>query len=157
MVDIVTGLWQPMSRSASMGNPWSIFSSSFLIRILCPLSTVLVRLIPSILQHSSAHVLLVVPTIALPSIGIPKITSTSCNVIVVSPCGKWKVWVSGRHRLTKAVIKLWSISLHEVLYNPSNPTLLTMLTTRSSTTIRRRFRNSSLRPWHASAPRSYTW
>ena len=68
--------------------PWSIFSSSFLIRILCPLSTVPVRLIPSILRHSSAYVLLVVPTIASPSIGIPKITSTSCNVIVVSPCGR---------------------------------------------------------------------
>ena len=157
MVDTITGLWQPMSRSASMGNPWSIFSSSFLIRILCPLSTVLVGLIPSILRHSLAHVLSVVPTIALPSIGIPKISSTSCNVIVVSPCGKWKVWVSSRHCLTKAVIKLWSISLHGVLYNPSNPTFLTMSTTRSSTTIKRRFRNSSLQPRHASAPGSYTW
>ena len=73
------------------------------------------------------------PCYSLTSIGSPRRTSTSYNVMVTSPCGMWKVWVSGHHRSTKAVISLWSISLLKVLRSPSKPSPLMMSLTRSST------------------------
>ena len=139
-----------------IGQPFVYFWSSWLIWIRCPWSTTPLGTIPSISWHSTAHPKSVIPIIASPSIGIPKRTSISYNVIVISPCGRWKVWVSGHHHSTKAVIKLWSISLDGVLCSPSNPTLLTMSRTRSST-IGGRFRNSSLWPRHFSGPGSCTW
>jgi hypothetical protein len=38
-----------------------------------------------------------------PSMGRPRIMATSCNVTMVSPHGRWNVWVSRRHRSTSAV------------------------------------------------------
>ena len=43
------------------------------------------------------------PVTATPSNGSPRIMATSCRVTVISPQGRWKVWVSGRQRSTKAV------------------------------------------------------
>ena len=76
-------------------------------------------------------------------------------VMVTSPCCIWKVWVSGRHRSTKAVIRPWSISLPEVLRSPSKPSALMMSTTRS-TTIGSRLENSSVRLRQVKDPGSYT-
>ena len=72
------------------------------------------------------------PTKTLPSIGSPKITSTSCKVIDISPCGRWNVWVSGHYRSTRADIRPWSVSLDGALYNPSSPTNLIISITRLS-------------------------
>ena len=85
----------------------------------------------------------------------PRRTSTSCNVIVTSPCGMWKVWVSGRHLSTKAIISPWSISLPGVLRSPSKPSPLIMSTTWSST-IGSRLVNSSLQLQQVRDPGSCT-
>ena len=90
-----------------------------------------------------------------PSTGSPRRTSTSCNVMVTSPCSIWKVWVSGHHRSTKAVIRPWSISLPDCLRSPSKPSALMMSTTRS-TTIGSRLENSSVRLRQVRDPGSYT-
>ena len=92
------------------------------------------------------------PTKSSPSVGSPKMTSTSSRVIDISPCGRWNVWVYGRHRSTRADIRQWSISLEGALNNPSSPTNLIMLITQLSCIIM--FAISLARPWHVSGPRS---
>ena len=104
-------------------------------------------------SQTFSQIFCVLPVIASPSTGSPRITSTSCNVMVISPCGMWKVWVSGRHRSTKAVIRPWSSSLPGCLKSPSKPNALIMSTTRSST-IGSRLKNSSVRPQQVRAPGS---
>ena len=59
--------------------------------------------------------------VCLPSDRQPIITSISCKVIPISPWGKWNVCVSGRHRLTKVVIRAWSTSISGTLNNPVKP------------------------------------
>jgi hypothetical protein len=41
--------------------------------------------------------------------GGPRIMATSCSITVVSPHGRWNVWVSGCHRFTNAVNTVESI------------------------------------------------
>ena len=106
-------------------------------------------------QHISRHTFCVLPVMASPSTRSLRSTSTSYNVMVISPCGIWKVWVSDRHRSIKAVIRPWSISLLRVLRSPSKPSLLMMSTTRSST-IGSSLENSSLWLRQVRAPRSCT-
>lgn len=60
----------------------------------------------------------VFPMTGNPSTGIPSITSIFCKVIPISPWGKWNMCVSGHHRLTKAMIKVWSTSISGTLNNP---------------------------------------
>ena len=64
----------------------------------------------------------VFPMIGNPFAKSPSITSISCKVIPISPWGKWKVCVSGHHRLTKVVIKAWSTSISRTLNNLVKPT-----------------------------------
>ena len=66
------------------------------------------------------------------SIGSPKMTSTSCRVIDISPCKRWNIWVSSRHRSTRVNIRPWSISLDGALNNISSLTNLIMSITRLS-------------------------
>ena len=82
-------------------------------------------------------------------------TELYVSVMLTSPRGMWKVWVSGRHRSTKTVIRPWSISLLRTQRSPSKPSALMMLTTRSST-IGSRLENSELRLWQVRVPGSYT-
>ena len=72
------------------------------------------------------------PTKTWPSIGSPKMTSTSYRVFDISTYGRWNAWVSGRHHLTKVDIRPWSISLDGALNNSSSPTNLIMSITRFS-------------------------
>ena len=106
-------------------------------------------------RHTSVQVFCVLPVIAWPSTGSPRRTSTSYNVMLTSPCGMWKVWVSGHHRSTKAVIRPWSISLPGTQRSPSKPSALMMLTTRSST-IGYWLENSELRLRQVKVPGSCT-
>ena len=132
----------------------SDLSTSAGIKILWPFSTVWGSFgiwIPSILAHRFVQVLLLGPTIASPLMGNPMITSTSCNVIVISPCGRWNVWVSGRYRSTNAVINAWSSCMDGTKCRPSRPSNLTMARTRSST-IGTRSANSSWRLRQSSVP-----
>ena len=132
---------------------------SQLMRILWPVSCLcyswFIGWNPRKSWHTSVQVFCVLLVIALPSIGSLRITSTSCNVMLTSPCGMWKVWVSRCHRSTKAVIRPWSISLPKTQRSPSKPSALMMLTTRSSTTGSR-LENSKLRLRQVKVPRSYT-
>ena len=121
------------------------------IRILWPFSTVWWPFgiwIPSISAHTSIQVLLVGLTIALPSMGNPMITSTSCNVIVISPCGRWNVGVSRHHHSTNAVINAWSSCMDRTKCKPSRPSNLTVARTWSST-IGHWSVNSSWRLWQS--------
>ena len=93
------------------------------------------------------------PTKISPSIGSPKMTSTSCRVINISPCGRWNVWVSGRHHSTRVDIRPWSISLDGALNNPSSPTNLIMSITQLSCIDI--FAISLEWPRHSSGPESY--
>jgi hypothetical protein len=43
------------------------------------------------------------PQIRVPSMGRPRIIVTSCSITVVSPHGRWNVWVSERHQSTRAI------------------------------------------------------
>ncbi|KAM4113598.1 hypothetical protein ACJW30_04G007700 [Castanea mollissima] len=56
-------------------------------------------------SHQSPSTTVVGPTKTSPSIGSSKMTSTYCRVIDISPCGRWNVCVSGRHRSTRADIR----------------------------------------------------
>ena len=105
--------------------------------------------------HTFTQSFCVLPVIASPSTRSPRRTSTFYNVMVTSPCGMWKVWVSSRHRSTKAVIRPWSISLPDCLRSPSKPSALMMSTTQSST-IGSRLENSSVRLRQVRDPRSCT-
>ena len=114
----------------------SDLSTSAGIKILWPFSTVWGSFgiwILSISAHTSVQVLLLGPTIASLSMSNPMITSTSYNVIVISPCGRWNVWVSRRHCSTNAVINAWSSCMDGTECRPSRPSNLTMTRTRSST------------------------
>ena len=110
---------------------------------------------PSNSMHSclqSPSTIAVNPTKTSPSIGSPKMISTSCRVIDISPCGRWNVWVSDRYRSTRADIRPWSISLEGALNNPSCTTNLIMsITWLSYIDI---FAISLERPRHSSGPRS---
>jgi hypothetical protein len=44
-----------------------------------------------------------IPEIGAPSMGRSRIMATSCSVTVISPHGRWNVWVSGRHQSTSGV------------------------------------------------------
>jgi hypothetical protein len=44
-----------------------------------------------------------IPETGAPSMGRPRIMATFCNITIVSPHGRWNVWVSGRHRSTSVV------------------------------------------------------
>ena len=111
---------------------------------------------PSNSMHSwlqSPSTTTVGPTKTSSSIGSLKMTSTSCRVIDISPCGRWNVWVSGRHRLTRADIRQWFISLEGALNNPSSLSNLIMSITRLSRIWT--FANSLVRPRHVNRPVSY--
>ena len=112
-------------------------SKSRLIRILCPISCLCSWFIGR-KPRNSWHTF----------------TQSFC-VMVTSPCGMWKVWSSGRHHSTKAVIRPWSISLPDCLRSPSKPSALMMSMTRSST-IGSQLENSSVRPRQVRDPRSCT-
>ena len=86
------------------------------------------------------------------SIGSPKMTSTSCRVIDISPCKRWNIWVSSRHRSTRVNIRPWSISLDGALNNLSSLTNLIMSITRLSCIDM--FAISLERPRHWSGPGS---
>jgi hypothetical protein len=43
-----------------------------------------------------------IPLIGNPSSSRPRIMVVSCKLIVISPQGRWKEWVSGHHQSTKA-------------------------------------------------------
>jgi hypothetical protein len=45
----------------------------------------------------------IVPVTGVSSMGRSRIMSMSCNIIMVSPHGRWNVWVSGRHRSTTGI------------------------------------------------------
>ena len=51
-----------------------------------------------------------------PSIGRPRRTITPSNVTMVSPCGKWNVWVFVLHLSNKEVIRMWLTSMSGI-YN----------------------------------------
>ena len=107
------------------------------MRILCPSSCLWLSWFtgrkPRRSWHTSTQVFCVLPVIASPSTGSPRRTSTSYNVMMTSPCGMWKVWVSGRHHSIKAVIRPLSISLPGTQRSPSKPTVLMMFLTWLST------------------------
>ena len=128
------------------------------MRILWPVSCVWSWFIGRKLRYlwqTFSHSFCVLPIIASPSTRSLRRTSTSYNVLVTLPCGMWKVWVSGRHRPTKAVIRPWSISLPGVLRSSSKPSALMISTTRSST-ISSQLDNSSLQLWQVRDPGSCT-
>ena len=82
----------------------------------------------------------------------PIITSTSCSVIVISPCGRWKEWVSRCHRSTNVVINAWPSFMDGTMCRRSKPSNLTMAITCSSTIGSRRVK-SSWRHQQFSVPR----
>jgi hypothetical protein len=49
------------------------------------------------------------PQTRVPSMGRQRIMVTSYNITVVSPYGRWNVWISGRYRSTRAVKAVESI------------------------------------------------
>jgi hypothetical protein len=44
-----------------------------------------------------------IPETGVTSMGRLRIMATSCSITVVSPQGRWNVWVSGRHRYISAI------------------------------------------------------
>ncbi|CAL1381460.1 unnamed protein product [Linum trigynum] len=58
-----------------------------------------------------------------PEIGSPVRIATSLRVIVISPSGRWNVWVSGRHRSAIAVSRSLSISIRKKWRNIPKPVL----------------------------------
>ena len=82
----------------------------------------------------------------------PIITSTSCSVIIISPCGRWKEWVSRRHPSTNVVINAWPSFMDGTMCRRSKLSNLTMAITCSSTVGSRRVK-SSWRHQQFSVPR----
>ena len=60
---------------------------------------------------ASLVVILTLSVTSNPSTRTPSITSISCKVMPISPCGRWNVCVSGRQRSTSAVInfQVWNL------------------------------------------------
>lgn len=61
------------------------------------------------------------PTIGFPWIGKPHRQLTSCKVIVISPTGRWKLFVSGHQRSTKDDIKYLSTLIAFIFAIWKNP------------------------------------
>ena len=65
-------------------------------------------------------------------IGSLRRTATSSSVIVVSPCGKWNVWVFGLHLSNKEMMRRWFTSMSGIYKMCQNPTYSIKFLTRGS-------------------------
>ena len=87
---------------------------------------------PNNCKHNQLQFISVFLVTSKPSTESPSITSISCEVILISPWGKWNVCFSECHHSTKAVIKAWSTSISGTLNNPVKPTALMYCVIRGS-------------------------
>ncbi|KAE9617340.1 hypothetical protein Lalb_Chr03g0034331 [Lupinus albus] len=76
---------------------------------------------PNSSSHISFQSKYVGPANGRPFTFTPIWSDTSSNVMVHSPCGRWKVCVSGLHLSTRAVIKLGSMLKDRRLDNFEKP------------------------------------
>ena len=112
---------------------FTMCSRSQLMRILCPAKVF--KFARTLKPSNSVHISLAPTNQPNQDLTIYKksqITSISCKVIDISPCGRWNISVSSCRHSTKADIRPWSISLDGALHNPSKPTNLIISITRSS-------------------------
>ena len=94
--------------------PFNRFKNVFLTHVILrpPYANAVVGgVTPSKLSQTCPQYKLVGTHTTLPSIGNPVMIAISCRVINISQVGRWNVWVSNRHRSTKEVIRLQSISI----------------------------------------------
>ena len=98
------------------------FCASHVTRRLLPLATSAGGQTPNNLWTFSCQLSSWRPTVhmACPSMGSRVSTTTSSKVTIASPRGRWKVWVSWRHRFTKVVTSARSTLPYAMRWNSYN-------------------------------------
>lgn len=113
--------WRTTSSVASGGGLTLKVSRSHRSRKSVSASALSSGVTPSSSKHTARTSGITRLMIGRPSIRRPRSIATSCNVMVVSSTGRWNIWVSCRHRSSRAVISAWSIATGSRRATPYRP------------------------------------